>query len=130
MIREQLFEFPNAVKRDDSVKAWFDARKGELGDMARHWFDVIRACGSDVRELLHDYHPTACVGKVAFAYVNIFAAHVNVGFFQGTELPDPGGLLQGTGKYMRHVKLRPGVDIDDAKLTELIKQAYNDVKQR
>jgi hypothetical protein len=38
----------------------------------------------------------------------VFTAHVNVGFFRGAELSDPNGLLQGTGKFMRHVKLRPG----------------------
>ena len=130
MYREVLFEFPTAVGRDPAVEAWIDARPGELGRIARTWFDVMRGCGEDVRELLHDYHPTACVGEVAFGYVNVFTAHVNVGFFQGTELPDPHGLLEGTGKFMRHVKLRPDVEIDSAALTELIKLAYADVKAR
>lgn len=130
MIREELFEFPTAVKRDAAVEAWFNARQGDLGEIARYWFGVMRDCGEDVRELLHDHHPTACVGNYAFAYVNAFNAHVNVGFFQGTELSDPGGLLQGTGKFMRHVKLRPGLEIDDRSLADLITQAYIDVKQR
>ncbi len=103
---------------------------GELGDIARHWFDVIRDCGDDVRELLHDGHPTACVADAAFAYVNAFKAHVNVGFFRGAELADPVGLLEGTGKYMRHVKLRPDVDIDATALTGLIESAYTDMKRR
>lgn len=130
MLRKRHFEFPAAVKRDQSIEAWFDARNDELGNVARHWFDVMRGCGNDVRELLHDNHPTACVGEVAFAYVNAFTQHVNVGFFQGTELFDPYGLLQGTGKFMRHVKLSPNVAVDDEKLTELIAAAYLDVKQR
>lgn len=130
MIRETLFEFPTAVKRDPAVEAWFDARPGELGAIARKWFEVMRACGDDVRELLHDYHPTACVGRVAFGYVNAFTAHVNVGFFQGTELADPDALLEGNGKFMRHVKLRPGVDIDADSLTRLIETAYADIKRR
>ena len=130
MIRERLFEFPTAVKRDPDVDAWFDARSGDLGSIARHWFDVMRAQGADVRELLHDHHPTACVGEIAFGYVNVFADHVNVGFFQGTELADPHGLLEGTGKFMRHVKLRPGVEVKEAALTELINQAYTDIKRR
>lgn len=130
MIRDTLFEFPDAVKRDPAVEAWFDVRPGKLGATARTWFDVMRACGEDVRELLHDYHPTACVGSVAFCYVNAFTAHVNVGFFQGTELDDPNGLLEGTGKYMRHVKLRPDTDIDKAALKKLIENAYSDIKRR
>jgi hypothetical protein len=130
MIRDKLFEFPTAVKRDPAVEAWFDARPGELGAIARAWFEVMRGCADDVRELLHDYHPTACVGDVAFGYVNSFTAHVNVGFFQGTELADPEGLLKGTGKFMRHVKLRPDARIDTDALTRLIETAYEDIRTR
>lgn len=90
----------------------------------------MRECGDDVRELIHDGAPTACVTDAAFAYVNAFKAHVNVGFFRGAELADPAGLLEGTGKYMRHVKLRPDRDIDAAALTALIQSAYADMKQR
>jgi len=103
---------------------------GELGAIARHWFGVMRRCGGDVRELLHDGHPTACVGDAAFAYVNAFKAHVNVGFFRGAEIADPKGLLEGTGKFMRHMKLRPGHDVDAAALTMLIKTAYLDMRKR
>jgi hypothetical protein len=90
----------------------------------------MRGCGEDVRELLHDGHPTACVGDAAFAYVNAFTAHVNVGFFRGAELPDPDGLLEGDGRFMRHVKLGPGREVDAAALTDLIESAYGDMKRR
>ena len=103
---------------------------GELGAMAQRWFEVMRNCGDDVREVLHDGHPTACVGDVAFAYVNAFKAHVNVGFFHGAELADPGHLLEGTGKCMRHVKLRPDRDVDATALMKLIETAYTDMKRR
>ena len=103
---------------------------GELGAIAQRWFEVMRNCGDDVRELLHDGHPTACVGDAAFAYVNAFRAHVNVGFFRGAELADPERLLEGTGKFMRHVKLRPGSDLDARALMELIETAYTDMKGR
>ena len=103
---------------------------GELGLIARRWFEVMRACGNDVRELLHDGHPTACVEDAAFGYVNAFKAHVNVGFFRGAEIADPENLLEGTGKLMRHVKLRPECDVDTTALTTLIKTAYADMKAR
>jgi hypothetical protein len=103
---------------------------GELGAIAKRWFEVMRGCGEDVRELLHDGHPTACIADSAFAYVNAFRAHVNVGFFRGTEIADPKGLLEGTGKFMRHVKLRPGGDLDAAALMKLIDTAYIDMKKR
>jgi hypothetical protein len=103
---------------------------GELGAIAKRWFDVMRRCGSDVRELLHDGAPTVCVGGAGFAYVNAFRAHVNVGFFRGAELPDPAGLLEGDGRFMRHVKLRPDNDVDAEALRSLIQAAYADIGRR
>ena len=129
MFRDQLFEFPTAASRNPAIDEWFNER-GELGAIARQWFDVMRSQGDDVCELLHDNHPTACAGHAAFGYVNVFTAHVGVGFFQGTELPDPLGLLQGTGKYMRHVKIRPAGVLDETALTNIIHLAYADVKER
>src|SRR5213082_16979 len=120
----ELFRFSSAVERDPAIDVWMDEHAGELGTIARRWFEVMRSCGDDVRELLHDGHPTACVGDAAFAYVNAFKAHVNVGFFRGAELTDPKGLLEGTGRFMRHVKLSPERDVDAAALMKLIKTAY------
>jgi hypothetical protein len=126
----QLFLFPTSLKRDPAVDRWLHEHSGELGDLAKRWFDVMRNCGDDVRELLHDGHPTACVGEAAFAYVNAFRDHVNVGFFRGAEIDDPAGLLEGTGKLMRHVKLRPEHDVDETALTKLIETAYTDMRRR
>src|SRR5215831_12464800 len=125
-----LMRFPSAVERDPAINVWMQKHPDELGAIARRWFEVMRSCGDDVRELLHDGHPTACVGDVAFGYVNAFKAHVNVGFFRGADLADPHRLLEGTGKFMRHVKLSPGRDLDDAALSRLIAIAYTDMKAR
>ena len=103
---------------------------GELGAIAHQWFEVMRNCGDEVRELLHDGCPVACLGDVPFAYVNVFTAHVNVGFFQGAALPDPARLLQGAGKFMRHVKLKPGEATNAAALNDLVEAAYADIKAR
>ena len=126
----QLFRLPSAVRRDPAIAVWMHEHSDELGVIARHWFEVMRACGGDVRELLHDGHPTACVADAAFGYVNAFKAHVNVGFFRGAEISDPEGLLEGTGKFMRHVKLRPGCNVTATSLRKLIHTAYTDMKGR
>jgi hypothetical protein len=122
--------FPSSVKRDPAIEIWMREHSDELGAIAQHWFEVMRKRGDDVRELLHDGHPTACVGDAAFAYVNAFKAHVNVGFFRGAEIDDPERLLEGTGKFMRHVKLRPDCDVDATALLTLIETAYADMKVR
>ena len=127
---DKLLLFPSAVQRDPSIDAWFSTPGYELRLIARPWFERMRDRGTDVRELLHDGHPTACVGDAAFGYVDAFSAHVNVGFFHGAALDDPGGLLEGAGKRMRHVKLRWGQRVEDAALGELIAAAYRDIRSR
>ncbi len=126
----QLFRFASVVRRDPTIEVWMREHTGNLGAVAERWFETMRACGDDVREILHDGHPTACVADAAFAYVDVFKAHVNVGFFHGAELADPDGLLEGTGKFMRHVKLRPGGGVDAGALMTLIETAYTDMKRR
>ncbi|HET7537438.1 MAG TPA: DUF1801 domain-containing protein [Candidatus Didemnitutus sp.] len=126
----QLFLLSGATKRDPAVEKWLSDHSDELGVIARRWFGVIRQCGDDVRELMHDACPTACVGDAAFAYVNVFKAHVNIGFFRGAELTGPKWLLAGTGKMMRHVKIVPGLEPDAAALAKLIATAHADMRRR
>jgi hypothetical protein len=129
-MRTELLRYDGTVERDPAIDAWLKERRGELGAIAREWFEVMRKCGDEVREILHDSCPVACLGDVPFGYVNIFTSHVNVGFYQGVGLPDPARLLQGSGKFMRHVKLRPGMATDSEALRRLIETAYSDIKAR
>jgi hypothetical protein len=127
--RETLFCFPAAMRRDPAVTAWIeggDALHGLVEPSLRR----LRDCGPDVSELIHDGRPTICAGYAAFAYIDAHAAHANIGFFFGAFLDDPAGLLKGTGKRMRHVKLRPGQMPDEAALGELVMAAYNDIQRR
>jgi hypothetical protein len=129
-MKEELLRFNGTVERDPAIDAWMTEHRGELGAIARDWFEAMRRCGDEVRETFHDGCPVACLGDAPFAYVNVFASHVNVGFFHGAALPDPARLLQGAGKFMRHVKLRPGSPTDAASLNRLIEAAYSDIKVR
>ncbi len=129
-MKTELLRFNGSVQRDPAIDVWLNQRGGELGAIARHWFEMMRKCGDEVRELVHDGCPVACLGDVPFGYVNVFTAHVNVGFFQGASLPDPACLLQGNGRFMRHVKLRPGTPTNELALSRLINQAYADIKSR
>jgi hypothetical protein len=129
-VAEKMLTFPSAVKHEPAIDAWLRAQRDELRPFVETWFAHMRRCGADVRELMHDGMPTACVDDAAFGYVNAFRAHVNVGFFFGAFLKDPARLLEGTGKRMRHVKLRPGERVDVAALGALIDLAYSDVRRR
>jgi len=127
---ERLFLLPSAVRRDPEVEAWFSQGDEAMRGFARPWFETMRACGEDVRELMHDRCPTACVGEAAFAYVGAFSRHVNIGFYHGASLPDPAGLLEGSGKLMRHAKVRWGEPVDSEALNALIAAAYRDIRAR
>ncbi|HLZ52365.1 MAG TPA: DUF1801 domain-containing protein [Candidatus Acidoferrum sp.] len=129
-MKSELLRFDGAVERDPAIEAWMKAHAGGLGAMAQRWFQVMRKCGDEVRELLHDGCPVACLGDAPFGYVNVFSSHVNVGFFHGAELPDPARQLQGAGKFMRHVKLKPGTPTNAEALSRLIDAAYSDIKDR
>jgi hypothetical protein len=125
-----LLTFSGAMEWDPAIEAFFDGRRVELVALARHWWQQMRDCGPDVRELFHDGCPVALVDDAPFAYVGIFRTHVNVGFFQGASLRDPKGLLEGTGRFMRHVKLTPKSPVNAAALDALIATAYRDIKAR
>lgn len=64
----------------------------------------------------------AKAGKMTHGYVYASAhiAHVNLGFFQGTSLPDPTHLLQGTGKALRHTRLLHPSDTKNPALRALV----------
>ena len=127
---DDILRFPSAVKHDPAIDIWLRAQRHDLRPFVETWFLRMRQCGGDVRELMHDGCPTACVGDAAFGYVNAFKDHVNVGFFFGALLEDPARLLEGTGKRGRHVKLRPGCEVNSQALAQLVDAAYVDIRAR
>jgi hypothetical protein len=127
---EGLFLLPAAMKRDPAIGRWFAEQRDDFRPLAETWFARMRQCGDDVRELFHDGRPTVCVRNAAFAYVGAYKEHVTIGFFTGATLSDPAGVLEGTGKRMRHVKIRPGDEGDTKALVRLIASAYADVRTR
>jgi hypothetical protein len=126
----ELFRLNNTVRRDPRIEAWFSSFADPFRLMVQPWFERMRGLGSDVREVLHDGCPVACVGDAPFGYVNAFKAHASVGFFYGAMLADPGSVLEGEGKRMRHVKLRPGHDVNVEALGDLVTAAYDNIRQR
>ena len=123
-----LFRFNQAARRDPAVEAWLHERIDVIGGLAHQWFEQLRNCGDDIRELMHDGHATACVDDAAFAYVAAYKAHAAIGFYRGAALPDPHGLLEGKGKAMRHVKLRPEQEPSTSAVRALIDAAYRDMR--
>jgi hypothetical protein len=127
---EDMLRLSGGANRDPAVDRWFTDGPVELQSIAQKWFALMRGCGDDVLELIHDGCPVACVDDAPFGYVNSFRSHVNVGFFYGAVLKDPADLLEGSGKRMRHVKLKPDREVNAAALSDLVDAAYLDIKVR
>jgi hypothetical protein len=125
-----ILRLSGSVRRDPDVDIWLSDGPIELRSIAQKWFARMRQCGDDIRVLMHDGCPVACVEDAPFGYVNSFKSHVNVGFFYGAALKDPAGLLEGSGKRMRHVKLKPGPELNTAALRDLIDASYLDIRAR
>lgn len=99
-----------------------DASHGSFADVLALASPALRPVLENVRAAVQRLHPE-CVEivwprqKIAsfgvgpkkmtehYCYLQVHGAHVNLGFYRGAELPDPQGLLEGTGKALRHVKL-------------------------
>lgn len=58
-----------------------------------------------------------------FCYLSVSREHINIGFMYGAELPDPDGLLQGTGKLLRHVRIAQPEELKNPSLRKLLEIA-------
>ena len=80
--------------------------------------EAVDACEEDLK-----WGKPSFINGKPFAYIAAHKAHVNLGFYDGAALTDPKGLLEGTGKKMRHVKITDADAIDTEGLTALLRQA-------
>jgi hypothetical protein len=64
-----------------------------------------------------------------YAYIGVQGSHVNLGFYHGASLADPEGLLEGTGKELRHVKLRDVAAAKSGAITALLREAISERKR-
>ena len=64
-----------------------------------------------------------------YAYIAVENSHVNLGFYHGTSLPDPSGLLEGTGKNLRHIKIRDVSSSNSPAVIALLRAAIADRKR-
>lgn len=97
--------------------------------------DLLRRLRALVRAVMPSAHEGAMPGRGAIGYggpremadmvcyISGHRAHANLGFTKGTSLPDPDGLLEGTGKHLRHVKVRRPEEVDRPALRRLLEAA-------
>lgn len=81
---------------------------------------LLHECIPNLREEFKWSRPVFGTNK-DFAYLKSSKNHVTLGFYNAEKLNDPNNLLEGTGKDMRHIKLKSKADIDTKLLKEWFK---------
>jgi hypothetical protein len=103
--------------------------------IARRLREIIVDIDPDLVEVvrLGDRAATFGIGprkmSEGYAYILPHGKWVNLGFYQGATLPDPTGIMEGTGARMRHVKVRSVEDAGRAAIRSLLKQALSERKR-
>jgi hypothetical protein len=113
-----------ALPRDPAVDDYLASKKGVPGDTVRWLAEICRAAIPGCTEAVWHGSPKFCLADgTCVAYVAAFTNHADLGLIQGALLEDPDGLLEGTGKGLRHVKLEAPSAVPKVKLVKLLKEA-------
>lgn len=112
----------------DALQDLLDAFSPEVQTLALAARDEIQKLVPDAQEKIIKGHKAISYGfgqgmKDQFAALVLHRAHVNLQLTRGTELPDPSGILEGTGKAMRHVKIREAEALQREDVRTLIQAA-------
>jgi hypothetical protein len=110
-----------------SAKEWIDlyvdAKPGELRDVAEKLRKLVNKTVKGTKESVNSWKIPTFESNGPMCFFMVGKYHVTFGFLRGTSLPDPAGLLEGTGKSLRHVKLRTAEDVSAPALKKLIEAA-------
>ena len=108
--------------------------KPDLRDISSTLREVIVGLHKDYVEIVWENQKIASYGvgpkKMSehYAYIAILKNHINLGFYHGASLADPDGLLEGTGKRLRHVKIRSVVQAADIKIKDLVAESIEELR--
>jgi len=104
------------------VDEFIDRMPPEQPGIARSLRAIVRQTAPDLSETIKWGYP-CYLGKGNVCSIIPYRDHVNLAFFRGAELDDPDGLLEGTGKAMRHVKVCSVGDSRERALAALVRAA-------
>jgi len=95
----------------------------ELGKAVRGLRSFVKKCVPGTNETVNAWGIPTFERKDPFCFFMVGKNHVTFGFHSGVSLDDPEGLLEGTGKNIRHVKLRTLDDVEQRGLKNLVQAA-------
>jgi len=108
-------------------REWIDEyvsrKEVTLREVAQGLRQLMRKTVPSVRESVNPWKMPTFESNGPMCFFTIGKSHVTFGFLRATSLPDPEKLLEGTGKNLRHVKLRSPEDLRNPALKKLIQAA-------
>ncbi len=107
-------------KTHDEYLAVKSPKLREVGERLR---SLAKKAVPKVKEGINPWHVPIFESNGPFCYYMVGKNHITLGFIRGTSLPDPEGLLEGTGKNLRHVKIKAAADLRRPGLSQLLKSA-------
>jgi hypothetical protein len=117
----------------ETVRAWLENLPAEKKPIIETLRRLIASVAPEAHEIIYQdalRYSLTDSGVDQILYLAIFEKHINLGFFFGGFLPDPEGLLVGSGKRMRHIKIRSLQESENPAITSLLAQAWADGLQR
>ena len=111
--------------KGNNLKKRADVRDGspELRNVVRGLRSFVKKCVPGTNETVNAWGIPTFGRKDPFCFFMVGKYHVTLGFHSGTSLNDPEGLLEGTGRNIRHVKLRTLDDMERKGLKNLVQAA-------
>lgn len=106
----------------NTVDAYIAQLEGWQGEIVSELRNIVLAAVPEAEEAIKWAQPVYSVNG-PFAYIKAFKNSINFGFWRGVDIDDPGGLLQGSGEKMRHVKIVSLDDIDEPAFIDFAQQA-------
>ncbi|HEX6479305.1 MAG TPA: DUF1801 domain-containing protein [Ktedonobacteraceae bacterium] len=123
----------NVSTPSEEVRVWLEHLPSEKKPTVETLRRLIGSVAPEAHEIIyHDalgYGPTDS-GFDRIVYVTVFEKHLNLGFFFGGFLPDTERLLVGSGKRMRHLKIRSVQEAENPAITRLLARAWVDGLKR
>jgi len=90
----------------------------------------------DSIELIYDAYNAVATGfgftgrpSECFIHIAVYAKWVNLGFHRGSELEDPKGVLQGTGRLVRHIRIAELTDLEKPAVRAFVRAAISQAKR-
>lgn len=102
------------------IKAYLGNKNPRLIPVVRGLRTLVREAIPGVTESVNPWRVPTFERDGPLFFWMVATNHVTFGFLRGTSLPDPRGLLEGTGKDLRHVKLRRPIDLNQPGLRQLV----------